>query len=962
MKKFLAICSISLLLILSFQNASFSQQKYWQQQVNFNIDVSLDDKDHSLDGFVKMEYTNNSPDTLNYIWIHLWPNAYKNDKTAFSDQFLENGRPDFYFSEKEKRGYINRLNFKVNGITSRLEDHPQHIDIAKLILPVFLLPGMTIQISTPFHVQLPFNFSRGGHVENTYQVTQWYPKPAVYDQTGWHPMPYLDQGEFYSEFGNYQVQITLPKSYIAAATGLLQNEDEKNYLKSKIMVRGQTTVSADNPALTKNKKPKKIGAYAIKIKEAPVVAASPIIEGNKTLSYKAENVHDFAWFADRTFQVQFDTLQLASGKIIEAWAFNRPQGSATWKNSIRYLKQSVRTRSAWLGEYPYPVVTAIHAPIGFNGGMEYPMITSISDLSDERELEMTIEHEVGHNWNYGILGSNERSNSWMDEGINVYYDKRYSLEFPAVGQSGNKKKPGLVAGSDEIEFIYQHIIKTKIDQPIATPSESFSALNYSLISYEKTSRWMQLLERELGKQVLDSGMKYFYQQNKFSHPHPADLKKSLETVSGKSLDEQFALLNKTGPLPGELIQHRPFKIKPFFTLKETTKFNHIFIAPAIGYNFYDKALLGVALHNYTIPANNFQFFLAPVIGTATKDFGGLGRLEYSWYPGKTFSKIEVSLSGARHNVDDFVDSTGTRNFLGMQKLVPSIRFDFKSKNPRSKVSKFIQWKTFFIEEEELMFTRDTVQLLDIITYPKASRYLNQLKFVVENNRVLYPYRGEIQFEQGEDFIRAAFEGKYFFNFSKGGGINLRLFAGKFMYMGDKTFLTQFRTDRYHLNMTGPKGYEDYTYSNYFIGRNEFDKFSSQQIMIRDGGFKVRTDLLAAKVGRTDDWLAALNLKTDIPSAINPLSVLPVKIPIKVFLDLGTYAEAWKENSSSGRFLYDAGLQVSLLKNIVNVYIPLLYSKIYRDYFKSTITEKRFVKNIAFSIDIQNFRLKNLFGL
>jgi hypothetical protein len=162
-----------------------------------------------------------------------------------------------------------------------------------------------------------------------------------------------------------------------------------------------------------------------------------------------------------------------------------------------------------------------------------------------------------------------------------------------------------------------------------------------------------------------------------------------------------------------------------------------------------------------------------------------------------------------------------------------------------------------------------------------------------------------------------------------------------------------------LNMSGPKGYEDYTYSNYFAGRNEFNGWASQQIMNRDGFFKVRTDLLSSKVGKTDNWLMAANLTTDIPKAINILQVLPVKIPLKAFVDVGTYAESWQKNAATGRFIYDAGLQLSFFKDIVQVYVPLLYSKVYRDYFKSTITEKRFLKNICFSIDIQNFNLKKV---
>ena len=162
-------------------------------------------------------------------------------------------------------------------------------------------------------------------------------------------------------------------------------------------------------------------------------------------------------------------------------------------------------------------------------------------------------------------------------------------------------------------------------------------------------------------------------------------------------------------------------------------------------------------------------------------------------------------------------------------------------------------------------------------------------------------------------------------------------------------------------MSGPKGYEDYTYSNYFYGRNEFEKFSSQQIMIRDGGFKVRTDLLADKIGKTDDWLAAANFKTDFPEKLNPLQVLPFKLPLKIFLDVGTYAEAWKKNAPTGKFIYDAGLQLSVFKDVVNIYFPIVYSKVYDNYFKSTIPDKRFWKNISFSIDIQNFSFSKLFN-
>jgi hypothetical protein len=161
-------------------------------------------------------------------------------------------------------------------------------------------------------------------------------------------------------------------------------------------------------------------------------------------------------------------------------------------------------------------------------------------------------------------------------------------------------------------------------------------------------------------------------------------------------------------------------------------------------------------------------------------------------------------------------------------------------------------------------------------------------------------------------------------------------------------------------MTGANGYEDYTYSDYFVGRNKFEQFPSQQIMMRDGAFKVRTDLYADKVGKTDDWLAALNFSTTIPSGINPLSVLPVKIPLKLFVDIGTYAEAWNRDANLDRFVFDAGLQLSFLSNTVNIYIPLVYSSVFKEYIQSVLEKKnRIFKTISFNIDISNFTLNKI---
>ena len=938
---------------------AYCQSPYWQQQVDYKIEVTLNDVENSLDGFIRMDYYNNSPDTLHFIWIHLWPNAYKNDRTAFSDQTLENGSTAFYFSDNDKRGYINSLDFKVNDVTAKLEDHPQHQDIVKLILPTPIAPKTNARLETPFHVKLPYEFSRGGHKGQSYQITQWYPKPAVYDRKGWHPIPYLDQGEFYSEFGNYEVQVKVPKNYVVAATGELQNEPEKKWMSER------TDAKWGEEFRRLHSRRKRVDRFntgktiVTQVTKDTIERYNPpSAQGYKTLQFRQDKVHDFAWFADKRFNVETDTVKLPSGRVINCYSYFLPFHWEDWQNSIAKIKRAILTKSKWVGEYPYNIVSVVDG--GNNGGMEYPTITLLESGGSPQSLDFVINHEVGHNWFYGILASNERTHPWMDEGMNTYYDARYAEQ-----QYGNASsetihiKPAFLQKklpTDVPHMLLQTVIDVKKDQPIETRSEKFNILNYNIVAYTKTGDWMKRLEKELGKPLFDSCMREYYRRWQFRHPYPEDFKKVVEDVSGKKIDADFALMQRKGNLDNN-VKKKDIRITGLFNLRETDKHNYISLAPALGFNFYDRKMLGAVIHNYSLPLPKIQFIAVPLYASTSKQFNGIGRLAYSRYPGNNGQKLEVSVSGESFTSDTYQDSVNTVHFLRFYKVAPSIKYVFANKDPRSTVTKFIQWKTFLIGERGLSFERDTVQQIDIITYPTQSRYINQLRFVFENNRVLYPYKAVLKIDQGEGFARADITANYFFNYAKGGGLDLRFFAGKFFYLGDKTLFKQFQTDAYHLNMTGPKGYEDYTYSNYFVGRSEYQRWTSQQIMIRDGAFKVRTDLLSSKVGKTDNWLAAMNLTTTIPKQINPLSILPFKIPIKAFLDIGTYAEAWKKNAETGRFIYDAGLQLSLFKNVVNVYFPLLYSKVYSDYFKSTIQDLPFVKNIVFSIDLQNINLR-----
>ncbi len=931
------------LLINCFLPIAYAQQPYWQQQVNFSINVSLNDKERSLEGFEKIEYINNSPDTLKFIWFHIWPNAYKNDRTAYSDHLLENGDTKFYFSNQEEKGYINRLDFKVDNITAETEDHPQHIDIIRVILPTPLAPGKQAIITTPFHVKLPYNFSRGGYDGETFQATQWYPKPAVYDRAGWHPMPYLDQAEFYSEFGNYEVSITVPDNYVVAATGELQNASEKEWLKQRATYTWEP--------LKKKVKIKGVTKY---IRQDFPQSSGAI----KTILFKQNNIHDFAWFADKRFVVQQDTCLLASGRQITVQAYYAPAYSSAWKNSLKSVKAAIHHYSELVGEYPYNVVSIVQGPESFGGGMEYPTITVISPDLSAKDLDNTIVHEVGHNWFYGILASNERDHPWMDEGINTFYENKYS-----------EVKYGPVSGSERSKF--ETTVVEKKDQPISTSSAAFNEKNYFLSSYYKAAAWLQYLESVVGTDAFNKGMQDYYQRWQFRHPQPNDFQQVMEESTGKELDSVFSFLDKKGLLPtqqrkGIQVGFLPNPKTYEQYLKKPAK-DLLLIGPALGLNSYDKLMIGGLFTNMKLPPSRLQFLLAPMYATGSKKFTGIGFTNYSFYPDRVFDKIDIGVSGSVFSKDRYEDTSG-KTFLSFHKIVPGIRLTLKEKEPRSTVLRYIQFKTYLIGEDRLNFYNDSVFTpIDTIVTSRYrtiedKRTLNQLLLVWENYRTLYPYRAELKTEQGKGFVRLAFTGNYFFNYSSNkGGVDVRLFAGKFLY----TNKNKANPYLYGLNLSAPKGNLDYTYSDYFIGRNDYPfradgikwTIPYQQVMIRDGGLKVNTDA-QGNAGSSDDWIAAINFAFDLPDNVNPLSILPFRIPLKVFADIGTYAQPWEKGATGDRFLFDAGVQVSLLKQLVNIYVPLVYSSVFKDYYQSLLEKKgRFFKKISFSIDISKFNSK-----
>ena len=551
MKKLISNCSI-LFFVFKIINSSESQaqnnlRNYWQQEVNYTIQVKLDDVKNYLRATESINYINHSPDTLKYIWFHLWPNAYKNNNTAFAKQKIENGSVDFYFSKEEDRGFIDSLNFEINGERLKLEYDSANIDIAKVWLNKSLIPGEQVLITTPFRVKIPRTFSRLGHAGQQYQISQWYPKPAVYDRKGWHAMPYLDQGEFYSEFGVFDVFITLPQNYVIDATGSLENEEEELWLLRK-NVAAKRKLSIELNYLEKeieNSYPNDtIGGMVFP------VSASEL----KTLHYHAEDVHDFAWFADKRYLIVNDLVVLESEKKVVTTVLFTENHSATWKNAINYIDSAIYYYSKWIGDYPYSHATTVDGALVAGGGMEYPMITVIGGVGNS--LDEVIAHEVGHNWFYGILGFNERDHPWMDEGINSFYEARYSDRKLKPGNSIAPKFLGL-AGMTNLKLkhlTYLITARPHNDQPADIPSVQYTQLNYGAIVYSKVPVMLSHLSSAMGSENFDKTMHLLFDEWKFKHVYPEDMKKVFEQSSPMYFDwffEQY--LNTTDILDFKIL-------------------------------------------------------------------------------------------------------------------------------------------------------------------------------------------------------------------------------------------------------------------------------------------------------------------------------------------------------------------------------------------------------------------------
>lgn len=521
-----------LLLITTFLIEKTNAQKaYFQQEANYKITATLNDKKHELAATLELDYKNNSDGPLSILYLLLPANAYGSQRSAFAKQQLEKGKTRFYFADPKDMGNFSDLNIQVDGKRVEVEIDRNNPDVAKVKLARAISAGASVKITTPFLYKIPAIFSRGGHAGQQYLMTQWYPRVAVYDRDGWHPQPYLDQGEFYAEFGNFDVTLTLPENYIVGATGVLETASERDFLSKK-------AADTEGSLLIKNEKLKiKNGATTTsdKAKVSSGVDSFPkSSERLKTIHYVAEKVIDFAWFADKRFMVLRGDTALASGKKVDVYTYFAPKFAQMMAKSAFFAKRSIAFYSEHVGEYPHPQASVVMADEGFGGGMEYPMITVLNGEYDPKTLDGLIAHELGHNWFQGILASNERDHAWLDEGLNTYHEHFYTTGYYGNPSLVDNGVPSFFVKNSDVtegDIFTQIPIFERRDQAPETPSDDLTTGNYGVSAYAKPGLALGVLAKHLGQDKFEELMKKYFIDWQFKHPQPSDFRKIWEADS-----------------------------------------------------------------------------------------------------------------------------------------------------------------------------------------------------------------------------------------------------------------------------------------------------------------------------------------------------------------------------------------------------------------------------------------------
>ncbi len=497
MKKF------TLLVLLTIPFFSIAQNPdYWQQHVDYTMSIDMNVENYQYDGVQKIVYTNNSPDIIDKVFYHLFFNAFQPGSEM--DIRLQNipdpdGRMTNNLGTKEAPVYESRISkltpdeigfIKVNSLQQDGIDvkHTTIGTVLKVKLNKVLKPGEKTVLDMTFKGQVPVQIRRSGRNSKegvALSMTQWYPKLAEYDFEGWHANAYIGR-EFHGVWGDFDVKITIDKNYTIGGSGYLQNPEEIGH------------------------------GYSIK----PVKHKRKVKK--LTWHFKAPNVHDFTWAADPAYI--HDKMVVQDSITLHFLYKDNPDIKENWKKLQPKTAEILSYLSENIGPYPYKQYSVIQ---GGDGGMEYAMCTLITGERKFGSLVGVTAHEIAHTWFQFLLATNEQKHEWMDEGFTSYIS---SLAMRAVMKDGKNPHKGAYEG-------YQKLVESGGEQPQALHADRFYFNSaYGNSAYNKGEVFLVQLGYIIGDDNLKKTLKKYFNDFKFKHPTPNDIKRTAEKVSGIQLD------------------------------------------------------------------------------------------------------------------------------------------------------------------------------------------------------------------------------------------------------------------------------------------------------------------------------------------------------------------------------------------------------------------------------------------
>jgi hypothetical protein len=486
--------------------------RYWQNRADYDLRATLDTAAKSVSGEMTLRYTNNSPDTLTFVWLQTEQNAFR-PNSLNSYIFPQNSRfggrdfPGGYTFSKIEQVQAGAAGARPRRTALTVRDNET---MTKLALAEPLAPGKTATIEIAYKFAVPeHGADRMGRDGALYEIAQWYPRVAVYDDVrGWNIEPYLGQGEFYLDYGDYTLSLTVPAGYIVAATGGLENA--KDVLPAAQIARLAEAAKSDKVV------------RIITADELKSGAARPTKAGMLTWKFRAKNVRDAVWAASPEYQ-----WDASSYKGSLAMAYYRPSAADLWHEAADMSRMSIQEYSERWFQYPWPHISAIEGPIS---GMEYPMIAMENHSRTKEDLYNVVTHEIGHMWFPMIVGSNERAYMWQDEGFNTFINTfSEAKRYPEVG---DQMKRAL----EERQSIEQ-LMKAQADQPIMVGPDRINPQLLGFQAYVKPSVGLQLLRQEiLGPEAFDDAFRTYTARWAFKHPTPADFFRTMEDAGGRRLD------------------------------------------------------------------------------------------------------------------------------------------------------------------------------------------------------------------------------------------------------------------------------------------------------------------------------------------------------------------------------------------------------------------------------------------